>query len=126
MILGVAGMVGTGKTTLTRALAARFGLQTALESVDADNPWLEEPRRVALRHLPPPPEDGKTCGPGPFSMADPEVVRANIRRTPGWDSLATTNLIAAVEEEFGIQFTAAEIDDLNSFDAFTRRLPTAG
>ncbi len=33
-------MVGTGKTTLTRALAARFGLQLALESVDADNPWL--------------------------------------------------------------------------------------
>jgi deoxyadenosine/deoxycytidine kinase len=34
-------MVGAGKTTLTRALAARFGLQLALESVDADNPWLE-------------------------------------------------------------------------------------
>lgn len=33
-------MVGTGKTTLTRALSARFGLQLALESVDADNPWL--------------------------------------------------------------------------------------
>jgi deoxyadenosine/deoxycytidine kinase len=34
-------MVGAGKTTLTRALAARFGLQLALESVDADNPWLD-------------------------------------------------------------------------------------
>ena len=41
MLIGVAGMVGTGKTTLARALAARFGLQIALESVDADNPWLE-------------------------------------------------------------------------------------
>jgi deoxyadenosine/deoxycytidine kinase len=41
MLIGVAGMVGTGKTTLTRALAARFGLQMALESVDAENPWLE-------------------------------------------------------------------------------------
>lgn len=41
MLIGVAGMVGTGKTTLAHALAARFGLQIALESVDADNPWLE-------------------------------------------------------------------------------------
>ena len=34
-------MVGSGKTTLARALASRFGLQLALESVDDDNPWLE-------------------------------------------------------------------------------------
>lgn len=42
MLIGIAGMVGTGKTTLSRALARRFGLQLALESVDADNPWLEK------------------------------------------------------------------------------------
>ena len=41
MLLGIGGMVGTGKTTLARALASRFGLQLALESVDQDNPWLE-------------------------------------------------------------------------------------
>ena len=42
MLLGVAGMIGCGKTTLARGLTARFGLQLALESVDADNPWLEK------------------------------------------------------------------------------------
>jgi deoxyadenosine/deoxycytidine kinase len=52
MLIGVAGMVGSGKSTLTRALAARFGLQVAMESVEADNPWLaryyasEESRRA--------------------------------------------------------------------------------
>jgi deoxyadenosine/deoxycytidine kinase len=56
VLIGVAGMVGAGKSTLTRALAARFGLQLAPESV-ADNPWLgpyyaggaESRRAYALR-----------------------------------------------------------------------------
>ena len=41
MLLAIAGMVGTGKSTLTQEIAARFGLQRALESVDLENPWLE-------------------------------------------------------------------------------------
>lgn len=40
----------------------------------ADNPFMLVPKQVVARFLPPPGEDARTCGPGPFSMADPEVV----------------------------------------------------
>jgi len=43
-----------------------------------DNPWLAVPKAVVLRHLPPPGENAQTCGPGPFSMANPDVVRAQL------------------------------------------------
>ncbi len=36
-----------------------------------DNPWLGLPKQVVLEFLEPPGEDARTCGPGPFSMADP-------------------------------------------------------
>jgi ubiquinone/menaquinone biosynthesis C-methylase UbiE len=39
-----------------------------------DNPWLGVPKEIVREFLPPPGEDARTCGPGPFSMADPEVV----------------------------------------------------
>ncbi|NNE21883.1 MAG: class I SAM-dependent methyltransferase [Rhizobiales bacterium] len=41
----------------------------------ADNPWLSMAKDVVLKFLPPPGEDAQTCGPGPFSMANEEVVR---------------------------------------------------
>ena len=40
----------------------------------ADNPWLSMAKDVGLRFLPPPGEDAQTCGPGPFSMANQDMV----------------------------------------------------
>lgn len=39
-----------------------------------DNPWLGLPKHVVLGFLPPPGDDARTCGPGPFSMADQTMV----------------------------------------------------
>ena len=44
-----------------------------------DNPWLGVPKAIALEHLPPPGEDADTCGPGPFSMANADVVAAQLK-----------------------------------------------
>ncbi len=44
-----------------------------------DNPWLGAAKEVALKHLPQPGADARTCGPGPFSMADEELVRAQMK-----------------------------------------------
>ncbi len=41
----------------------------------ADNPWLSMAKDVVLQFLPPPGEDARTCGPGPFSMADEATTR---------------------------------------------------
>ena len=45
----------------------------------ADNPWLTLSKEVLLRYLPPVKEDASTCGPGPFSMTDPEAVTQQLR-----------------------------------------------
>jgi ubiquinone/menaquinone biosynthesis C-methylase UbiE len=44
-----------------------------------DNPWAETPKKLMLEFLPRPGEDAQTCGPGPFSMASPEVVGAQLK-----------------------------------------------
>lgn len=43
-----------------------------------DNPWLGLPKQVVLDFLEPPGDDARTCGPGPFSMANPEVVEKQL------------------------------------------------
>ena len=44
-----------------------------------DNPWLTLTKQVLLRYLPPVKEDAATCGPGPFSMSDPEAVTQQLQ-----------------------------------------------
>lgn len=44
-----------------------------------DNPWLAMAKTIVLRHLPPPGDDARTCGPGPFSMANPELVTKQLQ-----------------------------------------------
>ena len=44
-----------------------------------DNPWFGIPKAIVLKFLPPPGENAQTCGPGPFSMANADVVRAQLK-----------------------------------------------
>ena len=39
-----------------------------------ENPWLSAGKETLLQFLPPPGDDAQVCGPGPFSMSNPEVV----------------------------------------------------
>ncbi len=44
----------------------------------ADNPWLTASRAAVDDILPTPGDDARTCGPGPFSMADEAITRAQM------------------------------------------------
>jgi ubiquinone/menaquinone biosynthesis C-methylase UbiE len=44
-----------------------------------DNPWFGLPKNVVLEFLPPPGEDARSCGPGPFSMADQATVTGMLK-----------------------------------------------
>ena len=51
-----------------------------------DNPWLSMAKDVVLEFLPPPGDDAQTCGPGPFSMADEQMVRA-MMQSAGYEQI---------------------------------------
>jgi ubiquinone/menaquinone biosynthesis C-methylase UbiE len=61
----------------------------------ADNPWLSMARDIVLRFLPPPGENARTCGPGPFSMADEGLVRA-MMTAAGYDDIEFRRVDAPV------------------------------
>ncbi|MCG6872613.1 MAG: class I SAM-dependent methyltransferase [Gammaproteobacteria bacterium] len=44
-----------------------------------ENPWLSAGKQILLQFLPPPGEDAQVCGPGPFSMANAEVVTRQLK-----------------------------------------------
>lgn len=63
-----------GLRNMRRGLKPRGIMTMIVWRARADNPWLERAKKVVLRYLPPVEEDAASCGPGPFSMADPDVV----------------------------------------------------
>lgn len=68
-----------GLRNMRRSLK-RGGLMTMVvwRTID-DNPWLGLPKKVVLNYLPPVEEGVPSCGPGPFSMADTEVVTLQLK-----------------------------------------------
>jgi len=44
-----------------------------------ENPWLSAGKETVLQFLPLPGEDARVCGPGPFSMSNPDVVRRQLK-----------------------------------------------
>jgi acyl carrier protein len=55
------------------------------------------------------------------NLSDADAVRATTLNVSEWDSLATTILAAAIEEEFGIGFEPEDLEALQSFDSCARR-----
>lgn len=60
-----------------------------------DNPWLRVPKETVLRFLPQPGDDARSCGPGPFSMADEEMVRKQLE-VAGYTDIAFERIDAPV------------------------------
>ena len=61
----------------------------------ADNPWLSMAKEVVLQFLPPPGEDGLTCGPGPFSMAGQDMV-TGMMKSAGFEDVKFERVDASV------------------------------
>jgi ubiquinone/menaquinone biosynthesis C-methylase UbiE len=72
-----------------------------------DNPWLGSAKEVVLRFLPPPGENARTCGPGPFSMADTEVVTKQLE-IAGYTDINFEQVDAKV-------FVGKDLDDAVAF-----------
>ena len=60
-----------------------------------DNPWLSMAKEVVLGFLPAPVEDARSCGPGPFSMANQEMV-TGMMKSAGYENIEFERVDASV------------------------------
>jgi ubiquinone/menaquinone biosynthesis C-methylase UbiE len=72
-----------------------------------DNPWLGSAKEIVLQYLPPPGENAQTCGPGPFSMADTDVVTKQLE-IAGYSNIQFEQVDAQV-------FVGKDLDDAVAF-----------
>jgi SAM-dependent methyltransferase len=75
-----------GLRSMRRALKPGGTMTMIVWRVIEDNPWLGLPKEIVLNFLPPPGEDARTCGPGPFSMANQEMVTKQLE-IAGYDGI---------------------------------------
>lgn len=62
-----------------------------------------------------------------FPMLKPEEIRAASAESLAlWDSLAAVTLVAVVRQEFDAQIELLDLPELDSFEAFRKRLTAAG
>ena len=72
-----------------------------------DNPCWGGAKEIVLRYLPPPGDQGKSCGPGPFSMADEETDRAMLKAA----GFTQVELFRRIDAEICIGTTVDEAID---------------
>jgi ubiquinone/menaquinone biosynthesis C-methylase UbiE len=72
-----------------------------------DNPWLGHAKEIGLEFLPRPGDNAQTCGPGPFSMADTDVVTKQLE-IAGYTAIAFEKVDAEV-------FVGKDLEDAVAF-----------
>ncbi len=75
-----------GLKNMRRALKPGGTMTMIVWRAIEDNPWLGLPKEIVLKFLPPSGEDARTCGPGPFSMANQEMVTKQLE-IAGYDGI---------------------------------------
>ena len=49
-------------------------------------------------------------------VGEDQVDRASLAETPAWDSLASVNLIALIEDEFALEIPIDDYEQMSSFE----------